>query len=65
MLTKDEFLKTLRKNEEELKKEGLELVKYDDGSPESLGWELRYKNETCTFSLGCPCSDSGTVHDKL
>lgn len=65
MLTKEEFLKEIGKNVEELKKEGLEVVKYDDGSPEALGWEVRYIDETCTFSLGCPCSDSGTVHDKL
>lgn len=65
MLTKDEFLKQIGKTEEGIKKEGLEVVKYDDGSPDSLGWELRYKDETCTFSLGCPCSDSGTVHDKI
>jgi len=65
MLTKEEFLLTLGKTENELNKEGLEIVKYDDGSPDSLGWELRYKDETCTFSLGCPCSDSGTIHEKL
>ena len=65
MLTKNEFLEKINKTEEDLTKEGLELVQYDDGSPDSEGWEVRYKDETCTFSLGCPCSDSGTVHDKL
>lgn len=65
MLSREEYLKSIGKTEEKLVEEGLELVKYDDGSPEALGWEVRYKDETCTFSLGCPCSDSGTVHDKL
>lgn len=65
MLTKEEYLEKIGKNEEYLEKNGLEVVKYDDGSPDALGWEIRYKDNTCTFSLGCPCSDSGTVHDKL
>lgn len=65
MMLREEYLRLIKKTELELEKEGKELVKFDDGSPDSLGWEVRYKDETCTFSLGCKCSDSGTVHDKL
>lgn len=65
MLSKDEFLKKIKKTEVELNNDGLELVKYDDGSPEAEGWEIRYIDKTCTFTLGCPCSDSGTIHNKI
>ncbi len=65
MLTKEEFLKKIGKTEEALEKNGMEVVAYDDGFPDSEGWEIRYKDETCSIVLGCPCSDSGTVHDKL
>lgn len=65
MLSKEEYLKKIGKSEEELAKQELELVQYDDGSPDSEGWEIRYIDKTCTLTLGCPCSDSGTFHNKL
>ena len=35
MLSKDEFLKKLNTTEEKLKEKGMEIVAYDDGSPDS------------------------------
>ena len=60
-----EFLKKQNTTEEKLKEKGMEVVAYDDGSPESEGWDIRYIDDTCSVVLGCPCSNSGTLHDKL
>lgn len=65
MLSKDEYLKKLNTTEEKLKEKGMEIVAYDDGSPDSEGWDIRYIDDTCSVVLGCPCSNSGTLHDKL
>lgn len=66
MMTKEEFLKEMNLTEEKLKAEGKEAVRFDDGDPESVGWEVRYidKGEV-EILLGCKCSDTGTVHNKL
>ena len=44
MLTKEEFLKKIGKTEEDMEKDGMEVVAYDDGFPDSEGWEVRYKD---------------------
>jgi hypothetical protein len=66
-MTKEEFLKTLKKTEKELLEEGKEVVKFDDGDPDSPGWEVRYidKNKCVDVAMGCKCSISNTLHDKL
>ncbi|RUA06792.1 MAG: hypothetical protein DSY38_03770 [Fusobacteria bacterium] len=66
-MTKEEFLKSMNTSEEKLKKEKKEVVKFDDGDPECPGWEIRYIDEVkCVdIALGCKCSISNTLHDKL
>lgn len=65
MLSKEEYLKKMNTSEEKLKEKGMEIVACDDGSPDSEGWEIRYTDNSCSVVLGCPCSNSGTLHDKL
>ncbi len=65
-MTKEEFLKSIGKTEDILKAEGKEVVKFDDGDPECLGWEVRYiDEENIEVILGCKCSDTGSIHTKL
>ena len=66
-MTKNEFLKSIGTTEEKLKAEKKEVIKFDDGDPECLGWEVRYIDEKqCVdISMGCKCSISNTLHDKL
>ncbi len=61
----EEFLKKIGKTEEELKVNNQELVKFDDGDPDSDGWEVRYIDTTSSIGLGCRCSESGTLHNKI
>jgi len=66
-MTKDEFLKSIGTTEEKLKMEKKEVIKFDDGDPECLGWEVRYIDEKqcIEVALGCKCSTSNNLHDKL
>lgn len=66
MMTKEEFLRAEGTTEEKLKVEGKEVVRFDDGDPECCGWDIRYIDKEDIFiSLGCKCSDTGSIHDKL
>lgn len=65
-MTKEEFLKSINMTEEALKAQGKEVVKFDDGDPECIGWEVRYEDkENIEVILGCKCSDTGSIHTKL
>lgn len=65
-MTKEEYLNSIKTTEAKLESEGKELIKFDDGDPESSGWEVRYiDREEVEIILGCKCSDTGSVHDKL
>lgn len=64
-MTREEFMKKYNLTEEGLAKENKEVVAMDDGDPDCEGFEIRFKDESHTFSLGCKCSDTGTFHNKL
>jgi hypothetical protein len=65
-MTKEEFLKSIGTTDEILKTEGKEVVKFDDGDPECIGWDVRYIDDECIeVILGCKCSDTGSIHTKL
>ncbi|UUV19006.1 hypothetical protein NRK67_05715 [Fusobacteria bacterium ZRK30] len=66
-MTKDEFLKSIGTTEAKLKVEKKEVIKFDDGDPECIGWEVRYIDEkqAIEVALGCKCSTSNNLHDKL
>jgi hypothetical protein len=66
-MTKEEFLKIMGTTEEKLKAEKKEVVKFDDGDPECPGWEILYidERECVDVAMGCKCSISNTLHDKL
>ena len=44
-----------------------EIIKFDDGDPECVGWEVRYIDEKqcIEIALGCKCSTSNSLHDKI
>ena len=65
-MTKEEYLKEIGTTEATLLTEGKEVIKFDDGDPECIGWEIRYidKGEV-EIILGCKCSDTGSIHNKL
>ncbi len=66
MMTKEDFLRDLGTTEVKLEAEGKEVVRFDDGDPECPGWEVRYiDKEEVEIILGCKCSDTGSIHDKL
>ncbi len=66
MMTREEFLRSEGTTEEILKSQGKEIVKFDDGDPGCPGWEIRYIDKEDVFiSLGCKCSDTGSIHSKL
>jgi len=66
-MTREEFLKSIGTTEEKLKEKKQEVVKIDDGDPECLGWEVRYIDEkkSVEVALGCKCSTSNNLHNKL
>lgn len=65
-MTKEEYLESIKTTEVKLEAEGKEVVKFDDGDPECPGWEVRYiDKENIEVILGCKCSDTGSVHNKL
>lgn len=66
-MRKDEFLKSIGTSEEKLKAEKKEIIKFDDGDPECIGWEVRYIDEkkSIEIALGCKCSTSNSLHNKL
>ena len=66
-MTKQKYLKSIGTTEEELMMKKQEVVKMDDGDPECPGWEVRYIDEkkSVEVALGCKCSTSNNLHDKL
>ncbi len=66
-MTREEFLISIKTTEEKLKIEKKEVIEIDDGDPECLGWEVRYidENKTVEIALGCKCSTSNNLHNKL
>ncbi len=65
-MTKDEFLKSIGKTEEQLKAEGKEVVKFNDADPDCPGWDVLYiDKDEVEILMGCKCSDIGSIHDKL